>query len=175
VLPTPGELLHISEDPTIVRFAPRRAMTQQVDGEHVWALDAEHAPCYWFPRDCPRVTAWVGSGTVDADRAILRGVPRVHAVERRWLESMRTTSVYAYRLPADRFRPIDDVDRYAFVCDAAVDPLGMPELLGDLVDLHVAAGIELRVLDALGPFWRAVRRSTLAFSGVGLANANPSV
>lgn len=163
----------MSEDATITRFVPRRSATQQVEGDYVWALDAEHAPCYWFPRDCPRVTAWITAATRAGDRQILGGAPRVHAVERRWSDAMRSVEVYAYRLPAHRFRPIDPADRYAFVSDAPVDPIGPPQLLGDLVDLHARAGIVLLVLDALGPFWQSVRPTTLAHSGIRLANADP--
>jgi hypothetical protein len=175
VLPGPGELLHVSEDPAITRFVPRRAATQQVGGSYVWALDAEHAPCYWFPRACPRATAWTVGATTVHDARILGGAGRVHAVERRWTDAMGTTPVYAYRLPADRFRPIDPDDHYAFVCERTVEPLGPPGLLGDLVDLHARAGIELRMVDDLGPFWRAVRATSLAHSGIRLARADPAI
>jgi hypothetical protein len=49
-----------------------------------------------------------------------------------------------------------------------------PELvhpLGDLVRLHEAAGIELRVVPHLRTLWDDVIKSTLEFSGMRLANA----
>ncbi len=36
--------------------------------------------------------------------------PRVHAVECGWLDAMRTVELFAYRLPAEPFRPVS-VDR----------------------------------------------------------------
>ena len=52
-----------------------------------------------------------------------------------------------------------------------VEPLGPPELVSDLLGCHAEAGIQLRVLDNLWPFWDAVITSTVGFSGIRLANA----
>lgn len=80
---------------------------------------------------------------------------------------------FAYRLPAELFAPIGDPESYAQVTVATVRPLGPPEPVGDLLGLHDAAGIQLRVLPTLGPFWAAVITSTLGFSGIRLRNATP--
>ncbi|MEW1843483.1 DUF6886 family protein [Nonomuraea angiospora] len=53
----------------------------------------------------------------------------------------------------------------------AVTPLGPPERVGDLFELHEEAGIQLRVLPSLWPFWDEVIASTLEFSGIRLRNA----
>jgi hypothetical protein len=50
----------------------------------VWAVDAEQAPAYWVPRDCPRVLAWTGPETTAADQRLLCD-RRVHAIEYGWL------------------------------------------------------------------------------------------
>ena len=133
MLPRPGELLHLSEDPSIRHFAPHVAATAQQPEAYVWTVDALNAPCYWFPRQCPRVCAW-------AD-----GVPRVHAVEEAWLATMRAATLYAYRFAATDFEPFGDRP-HAHVATRAVAPLGPPVEVGDLVGLHADAGIELRVL-----------------------------
>jgi hypothetical protein len=52
-----------------------------------------------------------------------------------------------------------------------VHPLGPPEPVGGLFELHEEAGIELRVLPELWTFWAAVTASTLGFSGIRLRNA----
>jgi hypothetical protein len=54
--------MHFSEDPTITLFAPHLAATAQVPDPYVWAVDAQRAPDYWFPRQCPRAMAWVDRG-----------------------------------------------------------------------------------------------------------------
>ena len=179
MLPAEGELLHFSEDPTITRFVPHVAATAQQPEAYVWALGAERSPCYWFPRQCPRGTAWAGPRTsgADRDRILGPGSDRVHAVEYRWLDRLRTTRLYAYRFAAADFRPFpfDSDHPHAWVATEAVEPLGPAEPLGDLLGLHEAAGIELRVLADLGPFWAAVATSTLEFSGIRLRNAGPPI
>jgi uncharacterized protein DUF6886 len=174
--PESGQVLHFSEDPTIVRFVPHVAATAQQPGAYVWAVDYHRAPDYWFPRQCPRAMAWVRHTTSaeDRDRIIGAGCgDRVHAIEYGWLEAMRTTRLFAYRLPADRFRPFGTPEPHAHVAVEPVEPLGPPEPVVDLFRCHAEAGIQLRVLDNLWTFWDAVISSTVGFSGIRLRNARP--
>ncbi|WP_055589318.1 DUF6886 family protein [Peterkaempfera griseoplana] len=173
--PEPGEVLHFSQDPAITRFDPHVAATAQQPEAYVWAVDSGRSPDYWFPRDCPRAMAWVEPATTAEDRERILGpggARRVHAVEYGWLHAMATVELYAYRLPADRFRPFGD-PVHAQVATETVLPLGPPERVGDLLRLHEEAGIELRVLPNLWPFWDAVTASTLGFSGIRLRRARP--
>ncbi|MGW5715730.1 DUF6886 family protein [Amycolatopsis sp. NPDC003865] len=169
--PAPGEVLHFSEDPTITRFEPHVAATAQQPEAYVWAVGAERAPDYWFPRQCPRAMAWVVPSTTDADRAWL-GTDRVHAIEYGWLEAMRAVRLYAYRFAASSFRSFGE-HAHAMVAESAVSALGLPEPVGDLLGLHEEAGIELRVLPNLWRFVDAVAESSLGFSGIRLRNARP--
>ena len=84
-------------------------------------------------------------------------------------DALRTVELYAYRLPAGPFEENDA----AFVATTDVEPLGPPERVGDLFELHAEAGIQLRVLPQLHDFWDAVIGSTLEFSGIRLRNAVP--
>lgn len=155
---------------------PHVAKTAQQPGAYVWAVDGEHAPSYWFPRQCPRAMGWVGPRTTEADRALILGPgggERVHAVEWAWLERIAVATLFAYRLPADRFRPFAPDDTHAWVATEPVEPLGPPAEITDLLGLHAAAGIQLRLLPELWTFWDAVVGSTLEFSGIRLANARP--
>jgi hypothetical protein len=178
VIPAPGELLHFSEDPTITRFEPHVAATAQQPDAYVWAVDVTNAPSYWFPRQCPRGTAWVGPGTSPVDRDVILGpggAERVHAIEYGWLDAMRETQLYAYRLDADRFQPLGAPRPHAFVATEPVEPLGPAEPVGELLTLHEAAGIELRLMTNLWEFWDAIVASTLEFSGIRLANARSRI
>jgi hypothetical protein len=173
--PAPGEVVHFSEDPTITHFVPHVAATAREPDPYVWAVGHDRAPDYWFPRECPRAMAWTVPETTDADRDRILGTGcggRVHAIEYRWLDTVRTTRVYAYRLPAAPFVPITE-DGHALVATVPVTPLGPPEPVGDLLALHEEAGIQLRVLADLWPFWDAVVGSTVGFSGIRLRNALP--
>jgi len=168
--PSPGEVLHFSEDPTIQVFRPHVAKTAQQATAYVWAVGHDRAPDYWFPRQCPRAMAWVGPSTTPHDRERIIGAgsgTRVHAVEYGWLDAMRSVKLYAYRLPADAFTVYDA----AVVATTEVRPLGPAERVGDLFDLHAEAGVQLRVLPRLHEFWSAVITSSLEFSGIRLRNA----
>ncbi|MEO3810223.1 DUF6886 family protein [Sphaerisporangium sp. B11E5] len=174
--PEPGQVLHFSEDPAIKRFDPHVAPTSREKEPYVWAVDASRSPDYWFPRDCPRALAWTvdDSTREDQDRIIGPGCgDRVHAVEYEWLDALRTVRLYAYRLPAAPFKPFGTPATHAHVATEPVEPLGPPEPVGDLLHLHAEAGIHLRVLPNLWPFWDAVTTSTLGWSGIRLRNARP--
>jgi hypothetical protein len=177
-LPRTGEVLHFSEDPTITVFAPHVPLIppSPTQAAYVWAVDAAQTPSYWFPRDCPRVMAWVWRTSTAKDLARILGPgggERVHAVEYGWLDRIRTVELYAYRLPAATFTPVGERWTHACVSRETVRPLGPPELVGDLFALHRSAGIQLRVLPHLHDFWDAVTASTLAYSGIRLRNALP--
>jgi hypothetical protein len=165
-------LWHVSEDPTIERFEPHLRSEHEAAEPLVWALDTRHLPLYWFPRDCPRATFWANEGTRDGDvERFLSGDPlrRVHVLESAWLERMRGTRVFAYRLPEATFEPWD---RF-WVSRTAVEPLELVEL-GDLLALHAEAAIELRLVPELLGLWERVVASTLDFSGIRLRHAAPA-
>ena len=160
----PHALWHVSEEPTIRRFEPRG-----VEEALVWAIDTRHLPLYWFSRDCPRATYWARECTSDEDvERFLEGdrSRRVHVIESAWLARMREATVYAYRMPEETFEPWD---RF-WISRAAVEPLELVEL-GDLLELHAGARIELRIAPELLAFWDKVVNSTLDFSGIRLRNA----
>lgn len=171
----PHALWHVSEDPSITRFAPHRARTAISDEPLVWAIDTRHLPLYWFPRECPRCTFWASPRTTDADVARLldgRRDLRVHLIEEAWLERMSNARLYVYRLPPTSFTEDADTAGY-WLSRETVDPLGREEI-GDLVGRHAAAGIALRTAGNLWPLWTEVWASTLEFSGIRLHNATPA-
>jgi hypothetical protein len=165
-------LWHVSENPGLERFGPHVAATAAETEPLVWAVDTRHLPLYWFPRDCPRGTFWAHSGSDTADvRRLLRGAARVHVVEETWLERMRAARLFAYRLPEQPFEPHRDVGGYW----VAREPVAPEQVvaLGDPVELHAEAAIELRSLPNLWPLWNEVAASTLEYSGIRLRNAEP--
>ena len=63
-----GTLWHVSEDGSI-RALRAAGQTRSHDSPEalVWAIDDEHVPAYWFPRDLPRGTFWAIESTTDED------------------------------------------------------------------------------------------------------------
>jgi hypothetical protein len=168
----PHALWHVSEDPSIRRFEPHTRPEHALDEPLVWAIDTRHLPLYWFPRDCPRATFWATSGTSDDDvERFLSGdrSRRVHVIETAWLDRMRTTRVVAYRMPEATFEPWD---RF-WISRSTVDPVELVEL-GDLLDRHASAQVELRIAPDLLGLWDDVVASSLDFSGIRLRNATPT-
>ena len=96
----------------------------------------------------------------------------MHAIEEGWLERMRTTAVFAYRLPEASFKPHPEVGGY-WVSQDDRSSRSRSKSLGDLVGRHERAEIELRVVPNLWPLWNDVVASTLEFSGMRLRNAQP--
>lgn len=164
-------LWHVSEDGAIERFRPHLRPEHDADEPLVWAVDTRHQPLYWFPRACPRATFWAWSGTGEEDvERFLDGERsrRVHALEAGWLDAFRTARLFAYRLPAGPFEPYPPAGGY-WVSRVEVEPLERVEL-GDLLERHAAAGIELRLVPSLRELWRRVTASTLEYSGMRLRN-----
>lgn len=179
-------LYHFSEDPTIAVFEPRPApergalsaplTAEEARDKLVWAIDAEHAPLYWFPRACPRIAYWALPTTTPDDLARFLGhtaARRVIAIEGGWLDRLRATTLFAYRLPGATFQPQGAHGGPGYYLSReAVVPLGV-DPVGDLLARHVAAGNELRLTPALWPLRRALLPATLHFSMIRMRNARP--
>ena len=170
-----GTLFHFSEDPTINLFRPHVAVTSSEIEPLVWALDEEHAPSYWFPRDCPRACCWASATTriAQAGAALLGlgGARRLHAIEGAWLERVRACRLFAYEFDPVLFQPkIAEAGYWVARCD--VVPLTVSPV-GDLLARHVEAGIELRVVINLWPIIDAIVASGLVFSIIRRGNARP--
>lgn len=169
----PFALWHFSEDPDLSVFEPHVSATATEESALVWAVDTRHAPIFWFPRDCPRGCIWLSSRTTADDRNAFFGLSaseRVHVMESAWVGRFMTCRLFAYRLPSEPFRP-HSVGGY-WVSEEAVTALEQ-RAVGDLMEKHASAGIELRITPSIWPFWDRVVQSTVGFSGSRLRNAGP--
>jgi hypothetical protein len=173
MIPVDGAVVHhFSEDPSIREFVPHVPATNPDHRPAVWAIDAEHAPLYWFPRDCPRVTVWPRPTD---DRNTFRRVwsttaSRVHVTESGWLDRMRTTTIYRYDLPAAGFALLDASGQS--IAETTVTPVNVVAI-PDLLAAHAVAGIELRFASTLWPTHDLAVSNDWDFSIVRMANALP--
>lgn len=163
-------LFHFSEDPSIERFTPHVPATNPTKTPAVWAIDAAHAPLYWFPRNCPRVTAWprTENERLVFESAFHTTAPSLHAFELGWLERVQMARLFRYQFDALSFSPSDASGQW--ISGEPVEPVAV-EPVGDLIDAHVTAGIELRVVPSLWPLHDAVQTDRWDFSIVRLRNA----
>ena len=166
-------LYHFSEDPHIERFVPHVPRTNASHPPAVWAIDADHAPLYWFPRDCPRVAMWPrqpGDQAAFAERFATSAV-RLHAIESAWLERMRATTLHRYEFDPASFEPWEAATGQ-WISASDVVPVAV-STVGDLLDAHVSASIELRIVPSLWPLHDIALRDEFEFSMVRMHNARP--
>lgn len=169
----PDVLYHFSEDPTIAKFVPHVPRNNPEHRRAVWAIDADHAPLYWFPRDCPRVTTWP---LRDEDRARFQArfdttAHRVQAIESVWLERVRSAELFRYEFAAVDFYPWEEANGQ-WISEREIVPLSVAPV-GDLLGLHATANVELRVVPSLWPLHDVVCRGEFDFSIVRMHNAQP--
>jgi hypothetical protein len=168
-----GFVYHFSEDPSIDRFTPHVPASNQTHAPAVWAIDEDHAPLYWFPRDCPRVTAWARDANERAEfhNSFCTTADRVHAIEGGWLRAMQTTTLYRYTLAASSFRPWPGASGQ-WISESIIDPVGM-DSVGPLLERHADADIELRIVPSLWPVHDLAVSERWDFSIVRMSNARP--
>ena len=163
-------LYHFSEEPDITEFVPRPA--PHLGGESVvFAIDDWHAPLYFVPRDCPRVTFWPLDTSLPehAERWFGHVSGRmVIAIEAAWLERLRTTALYRYVFDEQGFE--SRRDHGVHICRSTVVPLRV-EPVGDLLKALTASGVELRVCPSLVPLGRVIVRTSLHWSLIRMRNA----
>lgn len=162
-------LHHFSEDPTIEVFEPHVPATNPTQAPAVWAIDADHAPLYWFPRDCPRVTVWPSDDAELFRSTFGTTAPRLHVMEFVWVERMASTQLHRYDFDASSFRPWADAEGQ-WIARSTVRPVSSGPV-GDLFGLHADAGIELRLLPSLDEIEGLAVDDRWNFSLVRMANA----
>jgi len=169
----PDLLFHFSEDPAIARFLPHVPATNPDQPPAVWAIDAEHAPLYWFPRDCPRVAAWPRTATERPAfaSAFATTAHRVHGMEAGWLDRVRAVTLHRYTFTGGDFVPWADASGQ-WIADHAVEPIAV-ERVGDLLGAHAKAGVELRIVPSLWPLHDLAVSDRWDFSIVRMRNAAP--
>lgn len=168
---TPSTVYHFSEDSSIDRFAPHVPPTNPGHPPAVWAMDAEHEPLYWFPRHCPRISVWAYD---ERQQSMLRSTfdtdaTRICAAESGWLARIRAAQIFRYSFDGGGFEPWADADGQ-YISSEPVHPQRV-ELLDDLLALHAAAEVELRLTPTLGTLMDTVVASGLPFSFVRIRDA----
>ncbi|NNE12022.1 MAG: hypothetical protein HKN41_07220 [Ilumatobacter sp.] len=169
--PVPATVFHYSEDGAIDRFTPHVPDSNPSHPAAVWAIDAEHSPLSWFPRDCPRISAWA---TDDRQREVLRrefatDADRICAAESGWLDRVRRAHVFRYSFDGEQFARWAEAEGQ-YISGDVVHPIAVDEL-DDLLALHAAAEVDLRFIPKLGTLMDRMLASGLPFSFVRIRDA----
>lgn len=169
----PPRLFHVSEDTGIWRFEPRPSPSTNITlGTCVWSICEAHLPNYLLPRDCPRICFRRGPQTIEADaERFLGSASHVVAFPAEWLERVRDARLAVYEMPTATFVEAD-VEAGYWISRETVEPVGMA-IVDDALGALVAAGTEVRVLQAFWPLRDAVVGSSLRFSVIRDRNAEP--
>jgi hypothetical protein len=169
--PAVTELYHYSEDGTIRRFAPHVPPTNPSHPAAVWAIDGDHAPLYWFPRNCPRLSVWARTADQQTRLTDLfeTEARRLCAAETHWITGVREATVYRYVFDAASFGPWDEADGQYISTDVVYPERVEP--VDDLLGLFQEAQIELRFTPRLGALMDKILQSGLPFSFVRIRDA----
>lgn len=162
---------HFSEEPDILRFVPRPPLAHPEAEPLVYAIDAEHAPLYYFPRDCPRVCFWLLPDTSEQDRERFYAhvsASKVIAIESEW--AARLLSVQLYRYVFDSRDFLETGDHGVYVSQNTITPVRI-EPVGNLLEALAKSDVELRITSSLVSLGQALITSSLHFSLIRMRNA----
>ena len=158
----------------IAHFVPRTLASRPELPAAIWAIDEEHAPLYWLPRDCPRVAFWALPTSTPEDRARFLGQTAariVIAIEAgAGSTGVRQATLFAYHLPGGSFSTTEGPGYH--IARVAVTPRRV-EPVGDLLARIAARGVELRLTPSLWPLYHALLPATLHYSMIRMRNAQP--
>ena len=169
-------LFHVSEDPNIEVFHPRTPNRSDLDNSVglVWAIDEKRLPNFLTPRDCPRVTYYVGEDSSEIDKKqFFSSSSANHAIilENGWLDRMKNTVLYMYEFDPREFELQDEIAGY-YVSKTTQRPIAkhrVPDLFLELTNRN----IEIRIVDNLWDIADRIKSSTLNWSLCRMKNAKP--
>lgn len=166
-------LYHFSEDPNIEVFEPRRSDSKPELPPMVWAINEERSINYYFPRECPRVIFSLTPEVSEKDRGRFfshTNAKTIIAVENKWYETIKNTTLYKYIFDEDGFELIDPIAGY-YISYRTVRPISA-EPIHNLIDKLESQGIELRFTPSLYPLRDAIASSSITdFSIIRFRNA----
>ncbi len=169
-------LFHVSEESDIKIFnqrIPTRVDLDQSVGL-VWAINEECLPNFLTPRDCPRVTYHVGSGTLDSDKERFitsKNCNHVIIMEDRWLKTIMNTTLYLYEFDPDEFTLQDEIAGY-YVSSTPQVPIGKI-VINDLLQELFISNVEVRFVDNLWDICNKIKSSSFHWSMCRMGNATP--
>ena len=166
-------LFHVSEEPGITVFGPRPSPShfEAITGDVVFAISGNFLHNYLLPRDCPRVSYYVGANTTETDKDRFIGSSNANSVivvESGWYRRVREIILYCYEFSTGNFALLDECAGYYISYNAEI-PIAVSEV-NDVMGELLNRDIELRFTPDIVNLADSVRRSSLNFSLIRLRN-----
>lgn len=161
------QLYHISENPGIEIFEPRPSPQyyDNIKGNVVFAVSGKMLHNYLLPRDCPRICYYAKSDSLKSDIDKYIGTTEkkfIICTEENWLERIKNTKLYLYKMPNESFELLDEGAGY-YVSYQTIKPVNIITILNLKAELG-KRNAELRVLPSLKQISQEISGSTLQFS-----------
>lgn len=160
-------LFHVSEESNIEIFKPRKPSRTDIDNSKglVWAINEQCLPNFLTPRNCPRVTYYSTDISLEKDKTRFFSSPDVQhvvAIENKWFEIMKNSTLYVYEFDRSDFILQDEIAGY-YTSDKEQKPSNMiaiSDIFKELFDKKV----ELRIIPNLWDLAEDIKKSTLNWS-----------
>ncbi len=169
------QLYHVSEEPDIRIFEPRKPKRQDLDPDVglVWALCERTLPNFLTPRNCPRVTYHIGKNTTvnDIENHLPSGISHAVIIEDSWLEQMKKTTLYLYVFESRDFYLQDEVAGY-YVSEKTHIPV-KKIVVNDLIGELGMRGVILRTAGNLWDISEEIKQTSFNWSNCRMAFAKP--
>lgn len=169
-------LFHVSEERDIKIFQPRIPDREDLDKNKglVWAVNEKCLPNFLTPRDCPRVAYHLSSLSTceDKDKYFSsKSCKHVLAIEYKWFEVMKNTTLYLYEFNPSEFYLQDVIAGY-YVSEEVETPINQI-IINDIFPELFKRNVELRIVDNLWHLSREIQKSSLNWSMCRMKNATP--
>jgi hypothetical protein len=150
MIPKLPALYHFSDFGNIKCFRPRPPLRHPDSEPLVYAIDAWHAPLYFFPRDCPRIALWPVPETKNAEGEHFANETSARMliyIEAQFELDWRQRDLYRYEMnPEDGF--IDTGDIGVWISRQPVLPIAQTRIFDLPAEAH-QDNVEVRVVNSL--------------------------
>jgi hypothetical protein len=171
-------LHHVSEENNIEIFEPRIPYREDLDKTKglVWSINEKCLPNFLTPRNCPRVTYHSTDKSSEEDRVKYfssESSQHVVAIEHKWFETIKNTTLYIYEFDSSQFYLQDEVAGY-YVSEVSQVPINKITIT-DLFEELFKRNIEVRIVDNLWCLYDEIKVTSLNWSMCRMGHAQRKI
>jgi hypothetical protein len=155
-------LFHISEDPNIKEFLPRKSDLYVDLPPIVWGMDEKHLINYYFPRDCPRIIYRYSLDITEEDKIKYfsnTNSETIITLENCWYNILNKTILYKYIFGKEKFRLFDDIAGY-YISEEKIEPKSIIRI-DKIMEKLIEENVEVRFTPTLFPLRDSLIKSSI--------------